>query len=102
MRPPMLPIPDTTDRYRRYKNALAAPKVPLWHLRHQTFFLLLNRHTSLLLNCATGVPSRNTVALPPPGALPDFRETQRGFAHHARARGQVVQVLLHPEQVRVR
>ena len=31
MRPPLLPIADTTDRYRLYVNVTAAPEVPVWH-----------------------------------------------------------------------
>jgi hypothetical protein len=48
MRPPMLPIADTTDRYRHYVNGTAASKVPARHLRHLMFFPQANRLASLL------------------------------------------------------
>jgi hypothetical protein len=55
MRPPLLPITDTTDRNPRYENAKPAPKVPIWHLWHHSSFSLMGRHASLWLAIATVV-----------------------------------------------
>src|SRR5882762_7473573 len=55
-----------------------------------------------LLASATVVTYRNAVRLPPPGMSADFRDTQRRLAYRPGARTQVMQVLLDPEQVRVR
>ena len=55
--------------------------------------------TDIMWNAVAGASARS---LPPPGPAADLRHVQRGLAHRLGALAQVMQMLLHPEQVRVR
>src|SRR5689334_17706460 len=101
MRPPLLPITDTTKRDRRLlkrpgrtESSHLAPAAPVVLLPGKPAYVTLSASV-------TGLTCNNTVRLPPPGPLADFRQAKRGFAHHPGTVAQVVQVLLYPQQVRV-